>query len=168
MGRFLLPHAIHLWREQDLRQTILRNYPVQLVLSIQVTWINTCTFSLYLIPWAVRSAVNQTRRRKTRIKTPKVTGELRSANELDTDGTELIDRSTRSPLLAQEDEDDQESGQVPLLSNHSIRTFGDHDMQTTDSDLEPLTTLETAKLGCIFSLIWFAANYFGTQCNETS
>jgi solute carrier family 35 protein F5 len=31
------------------------------------------------------------------------------------------------------------------------------------SEHEPLTTYETAKLGCIFSLIWFAANYFGMR-----
>ena len=51
----------------------------------------------------------------------------------------------------------------PLPANTSTRTFGSQDLiiDKDNDDLTPLTTFETAKLGCIFSIVWFAANYFG-------
>lgn len=82
-----------------------------------------------------------------------------------------MDVSDQSPLLVE----GREQGTAPfshqepttrparpaIQSANSIRTFGSQDIVATDEDLRPLTTAETAKLGCIFSLLWFAANYFG-------
>lgn len=141
---------------------------------LQVTWINTGTFSLYLIPWAARTLLDHSRKslramsisdslptsaaRKTIANDDSRSGSL----EPDQEGIELIRRSVRSPLLNQVEEHERsEQHRPPLLTEHSIRTFGSQDAVTADSDLEPLTTMETAKLGCVFSLIWFAANYFG-------
>lgn len=91
-----------------------------------------------------------------------------------------MDHSDRSPLLeeSQAGLEQQHPNADRLIQNSrsaaaaaaaptsgSIRTFGSQDAQSSDEDLEPLTTVETAKLGCIFSLLWFAANYFGKDEN---
>lgn len=94
--------------------------------------------------------------------------EIRSAGPEHDNDFELMDRSTRSPLLTDDRdseaaiESQREAANFGLTSANSIRTFGSHDAIALDEDLDPLTTLETAKLGCIFSVLWFAANYFGT------
>lgn len=67
--------------------------------------------------------------------------------------------------------DDEAAGTAatrPLLTSaNSMRTFGSHDV-TLEVDSTPLTTMETAQLGCVFSMLWFAANYFGTTLSGSS
>lgn len=148
----------------------------RLLIRYQVTWINTGTFSLYLIPWFLRSVFSKTNGRgRGRLgpKTPeqdhqsKVGDDRRSAIPGDNNDIELMDPSTRMPLLAEDRQsrsvrEEHIQGLMPNLpSTNSVRTFGSHDAFLPGDDLQPLTTLETAKLGCIFSVVWFAANYFG-------
>ncbi|ORY86247.1 hypothetical protein BCR37DRAFT_209512 [Protomyces lactucae-debilis] len=174
-----------------------------------VTWINTGTFSFYLIPWALRSIFKkapkkdeqakdshttlgrqQNRVRYDRVSTedtaikPDIEEERRSADPED-EGIELTSNSNAaSPLLrsptarrplavhghateARGSHSHDLHRSAPFehrlrsgTMTDSIRTFGDQDVIDC-SEHEPLTTYETAKLGCVFSLIWFAANYFG-------
>ena len=147
----------------------------------KVTWINTGTFSLYLIPWALRSLISRARDNRqnhldaeSRPLTVKKKGLPTSSGNHTPEYRESLERDVQSPLLEQEITQDitpgcqPASNLVPLShtsrptmnTNDSIRTFGSQDATQAD-DLTPLTTLETAKLGCVFSMVWFAANYFG-------
>lgn len=82
-----------------------------------------------------------------------------------------MDVSDQSPLLEEGREPERgrrsqhehrsRQNRPEMRTANSIRTFGSQDIVATEEDLRPLTTVETAKLGCIFSLLWFAANYFG-------
>lgn len=150
---------------------------------MQVTWINTGTFSLYLIPWALRSTFSARKAKQGNGDHGRSGSEDAGNDEYRSEHSDasqeelpLTDHSAQSPLIGQGQNSllvpetaqpsvrgaSATSGRPRLATANSIRTFGSQDVVARD-DLTPLTTIETAKLGCVFSMLWFAANYFG-QC----
>ncbi|BFZ55268.1 hypothetical protein PYCC9005_002308 [Savitreella phatthalungensis] len=120
-----------------------------------VTWINTGTFSLYLAIFALRHLWRDLAPLELQRSAANLIGTLRKR---ESDSIMSNDSSPTTPLLS--DDPSVRPRRPPNQSRPSILTFRSEDELLRDSDA-PLSTLETAKLGCIFSILWFAANYFG-------
>lgn len=136
-----------------------------------VTWINTGTFSFYLLAFGARALWREYAPRRLRsgagrlykaIRRSKSWNELRSGSGNGGDEASAC-TGARSPLLRNSSDDSitqTRHTRPPLRSRPSVLTFGS-EAQPAGDTAAPLTAAETAKLGCIFSILWFAANYFG-------
>ena len=135
-----------------------------------VTWLNTGTFSFYLVAFALRRgwrayAPESVRDGAGRLyeairRTKSLDGMVHNAGEHD--NQEPVPTGISSPLLQEGDAShrSRHHARPTMDSRPSVLTFSSEDRAASDA-ASPLTALETAKLGCVFSLLWFAANYFG-------
>ncbi|KAJ4489380.1 hypothetical protein C8J55DRAFT_504983 [Lentinula edodes] len=97
-----------------------------------VTYLNTSAFSLYLLPFLIKSFL------------PKITTTWRSRK------TARYDSGQYEPLHSED---------VYADDDNSVETYRHERGPSETSELPPFTVRETADLAFIFCFIWFAANW---------
>ncbi|KAJ3909743.1 hypothetical protein F5879DRAFT_931853 [Lentinula edodes] len=97
-----------------------------------VTYLNTSAFSLYLLPFLIKSFL------------PKITTTWRFRK------TARYDSSQYEPLHSED---------VYADDDNSVETYRHEREPSESSELPPFTVRETADLAFIFCFIWFAANW---------
>lgn len=118
-----------------------------------VTYINTSSFAIYLIPWAVKRFVLR-RAQHANDHSQCVVVWSRCQTKVLTHTHHCNSRGYEAVAAV----DTLEAPTSALISNFRAPSINAEDVRAPD-DLDPLTTRQTAQLASVFCLFWFIANW---------